>query len=149
MTEQLGTLINVDLRLGDCIDYGKGSHYLGVSATAGRRRAYIPGEAPHLDVGYRSGVEVFIIREVVRAGDERREEEHTFTKPSVTSVRSIEDRIGLTQQAIDSTTILLSQVQDVDFAEAVTKFQQTQTALQASLLASGQSLNLSLLNFLR
>ncbi len=49
MTELL--VPNNDLRLGDRIDDGKVWGYLGVSATAGRRRAYIPGEATDLDVG--------------------------------------------------------------------------------------------------
>ena len=63
-------------------------------------------------------------------------------------VRAIESRGQQTQEAVEATTLLLSQVRDLDFAEAITRFQQTQTALQASLQASGQTLNLSLLNFL-
>ncbi len=63
-------------------------------------------------------------------------------------IRAIESRGQQTQRAVDATRVLLSQIQDVDFAEAITRFQQTQTALQASLLASGQSLNLSLLDYL-
>ncbi len=43
---------------------------------------------------------------------------------------------------------LVSELRDLDYAEAVTLFQQTQTAFQASLLAGSQSLNLSLLDFL-
>ncbi len=63
-------------------------------------------------------------------------------------VRAIESRGQQTQEAVEATTLLLSEVRDLDFAGAITRFQQTQTALQASLLASGQALNLSLLSFL-
>ena len=63
-------------------------------------------------------------------------------------VRAIEARADQTQDAVDATSILLSEVRDLDFVEAITRFQATQTALQASLLASGQTLDLSLLNFL-
>ena len=47
-----------------------------------------------------------------------------------------------------STQELLSEVEDLDYTEAVTKFQQAQTALQASLLTGSQILNTSLLDFL-
>ncbi len=63
-------------------------------------------------------------------------------------VRAIESRGQQTEEAVEATTILLSEVRDLDFAEAITRFQQTQTALQASLQAAGQTLNLSLLSFL-
>lgn len=62
--------------------------------------------------------------------------------------RSMRDRVQQTEDAVTATTVLLSELQDVDFTEAVTRFQQAQTALQASLLASSQSLNMSLLDFL-
>lgn len=58
-------------------------------------------------------------------------------------------RLVQTEDAVAATRILLSDVQDVDFTEAVTKFQQAQTALQANLLAGSQIQNLSLLDFLR
>ena len=63
-------------------------------------------------------------------------------------VRTIEARADQTQDAVDATSILLSEVRDLDVVEAITRFQATQTALQASLQASGQTLNLSLLDFL-
>lgn len=63
-------------------------------------------------------------------------------------IRAVEARAQQTQQAVDATSVLLSQVRDLDYAEAISRFQQTQTTLQASLLASGRSLNLSLLEFL-
>jgi flagellin-like hook-associated protein FlgL len=58
-------------------------------------------------------------------------------------------RLTQTEDATAATTALLSQVRDVDFTEAVTKFQQAQTALQASLLSGSRLQNLSLLDFLR
>jgi hypothetical protein len=39
-------------------------------------------------------------------------------------------------------------VRDLDYAEAVTSFQQAKTSLQATLLTGSQGLNLSLMNFL-
>ena len=59
------------------------------------------------------------------------------------------DRLTQTEDATTATTALLSELQDVDFTEAVTKFQQAQTALQASLQMASQSLNLSLFDFRR
>jgi len=47
-----------------------------------------------------------------------------------------------------ATTALLSSIEDVDFVEAITRFQTLQTALQASLQTSAQVLNTSLLDFL-
>ncbi|MFH1416786.1 MAG: hypothetical protein ABII12_00655 [Planctomycetota bacterium] len=62
--------------------------------------------------------------------------------------QAVRARYEQTQSAVESTEILLSGMQDVDYTEAVTKFQQAQTALQASLLTGSQTLNLSLLDFL-
>lgn len=61
---------------------------------------------------------------------------------------AVRSRVDQTQDAVEATQILLSELQDVDFTEAVTRFQQAQTALQASLLTTSQTMNLSLLNFL-
>ncbi|HZZ43233.1 MAG TPA: flagellin [Tepidisphaeraceae bacterium] len=47
-----------------------------------------------------------------------------------------------------ATTTALSNLQDVDFTDAITRFQTLQTSLQASLQAAGQTINLSLLDFL-
>lgn len=44
---------------------------------------------------------------------------------------------------------LLSDVKDVDFAEAVTRFQALQAAMEGNLLTGAQLLNLSLMDFLR
>jgi len=48
-----------------------------------------------------------------------------------------------------ATQALLSSLEDTDFAEAVSRFQTLQTALQASLQTSARILDLSLLDFLR
>ena len=63
--------------------------------------------------------------------------------------RDMQSRLFQTESAVDATRRLLSELKDVNFIEAVTKFQQAQTALQSSLLVGSQSLNLSLLDFLR
>lgn len=59
------------------------------------------------------------------------------------------ERLLRTEDAVDATRIMLSGVKDVDFTEAVTRFQQAQTTLQANLMTSSRMMNLSLLNFLR
>lgn len=48
-----------------------------------------------------------------------------------------------------ATQVLLSDVKDVDLTEAIVRFQQTQTALQANLQTASRVLNLSLLDFLQ
>jgi flagellin-like hook-associated protein FlgL len=48
-----------------------------------------------------------------------------------------------------STQIFLSNVQDLDFAEAVTRMQAAEIQLQASLQTAGRLLNVSLMDFLR
>jgi flagellin-like hook-associated protein FlgL len=58
-------------------------------------------------------------------------------------------RLTRTQDAVDATRILLSDVKDVDFTEAVTRFQQAQLALQATIMTGSQILNLSLLDYLQ
>ena len=44
---------------------------------------------------------------------------------------------------------MLSQLRDADLTEVITRFQQLQTQLQATLQTSAQSLQLSLLDYLR
>lgn len=63
--------------------------------------------------------------------------------------RDLQSRVTQLENAVAATNTLLSGLRDVDFVEAVTKFQQAQTALQASLQVGSASLNLSLLNFLQ
>jgi len=53
------------------------------------------------------------------------------------------------EDAALTTEIFLSQVQDVDYAEAVTRLQSAMTQLQANLQTSSILLNLSLLDFIR
>jgi flagellar hook-associated protein 3 FlgL len=48
-----------------------------------------------------------------------------------------------------ATTALLSELEDTDFTSAIIKFQTLQNSLQASMQATGQTLNLSLMDFLR
>lgn len=61
---------------------------------------------------------------------------------------AMQDRMTQTEGAVFATQELLSSVEDLDYTEAVTKFQQAQTALQASLLTGSQILNVSLLDYL-
>lgn len=63
--------------------------------------------------------------------------------------KGMQDRVVQTEQAVSATAALLSELKDVDFIEAVTRFQQAQTALQSSLLAGSKNMNLSLMDFLQ
>jgi len=62
--------------------------------------------------------------------------------------QAMQSRRQQTENAVLATQQLVSELRDLDYTEAVTRFQQAQTALQAALLTGGQSLNLSLMNFL-
>ncbi len=62
--------------------------------------------------------------------------------------RAFQDRIEQTENAVVTTQTFLSEIEDLDYTEAVTRFQQAQTALQANLLSGSQLLNISLLDFL-
>jgi flagellar hook-associated protein 3 FlgL len=53
------------------------------------------------------------------------------------------------EDASATTEILLSEIKDLDYAEAITRLQSATTRLQANLQASPAVLNLSLLDFLR
>jgi flagellar hook-associated protein 3 FlgL len=57
-------------------------------------------------------------------------------------------RLDQTESTVNATRSFLSEIEDLDYTEAVRRFQQAQTALQASLLSGSQLLNVSLLNFL-
>ncbi|MBX3396905.1 MAG: hypothetical protein KF841_16240 [Phycisphaerae bacterium] len=63
--------------------------------------------------------------------------------------RDMQSRMNQLEDAVSATNALLSDIRDVDFVEAVTRFQQAQTSLQASLQVGSQTFSLSLLNFLR
>lgn len=61
---------------------------------------------------------------------------------------AMQDRLTQTETASFATEAFLSEVQDLDLTEAITRFQQAQTTLQATLLTGSRILNTSLLNFL-
>lgn len=63
--------------------------------------------------------------------------------------QTMRSRLDQTEEAVTSTTVILSELKDVDITEAITKFQQAQTALQATILTGSKALDLSLLDFLR
>ncbi len=80
--------------------------------------------------------------------------------PFIQDVTRVHGIIGARSQALSAkrsqmidaaaaTEILLSDVQDLDFAEAITKMQAASTQLQAGLQTSSLLLNVSLLDFLR
>ena len=62
--------------------------------------------------------------------------------------KAMTTRQQLTEDAVTATKALLSNVQDVDYTEAVTRFQQAQTALQANLLTGSKLMQISLLDYL-
>ena len=53
------------------------------------------------------------------------------------------------EDAAATTQVFLSDVQELDYAEAATRLQTAMTQLQANLQAGSSVLNLSLLDFLR
>jgi flagellin-like hook-associated protein FlgL len=61
---------------------------------------------------------------------------------------AMQDRLMQTENAVFATESFLSEVQDLDYSEAITKFQQAQMTLQATLLTGSQIANTSLLDFL-
>ena len=58
-------------------------------------------------------------------------------------------RLHRTEDAVLATKTLLSDLTDLDYTEAVTRFQQAQTALQANLLTGSRMLQISLMDFLQ
>jgi flagellar hook-associated protein 3 len=62
--------------------------------------------------------------------------------------KGLEDRVAQTESAVTATQSLLSNVQDLDYTEAVTRFQAAQTALQASLLTGSKVMSTSLMDYL-
>ncbi len=63
-------------------------------------------------------------------------------------VREFESRTEQMEDQNLATTSLLSSIQDIDFTEAVSRFQLLQTAMQATLQATAKSMSLSLMDFL-
>jgi flagellar hook-associated protein 3 FlgL len=63
-------------------------------------------------------------------------------------VKEIEDRQGRLDDENIATKSLLSNLQDTDFTEAITRFQSLQTSLQAGYLMTSKVLHLSLMDFL-
>jgi len=63
--------------------------------------------------------------------------------------QAMQGRVLRMEDAVAASRIMLSEAKDVDLAEAVTLFEQAQTALQANLMSGSHVLNLSLLDFLR
>ncbi|MCH8242323.1 MAG: hypothetical protein IH897_06900, partial [Planctomycetes bacterium] len=63
--------------------------------------------------------------------------------------KAIQERFAQMEDAGTMAEIFLSEVRDLDFAEAVTQMQSTVTQLQATMQTSGVLLNLSLMDFLR
>jgi len=62
---------------------------------------------------------------------------------------AMKTRLQFTEDAVVATQALLSKIKDLDYSEAVTRFQQAQTALQANLMTGSRLMELSLLNFIR
>jgi len=63
--------------------------------------------------------------------------------------RAMDERSTRVEVEESATLVLQSDVRDVDFTEAVVRFQQVQTALQANLNTASTVMNLSLLDFLK
>lgn len=62
---------------------------------------------------------------------------------------TLADRVERIETERDASEVLLSDVRDTDMSEAIVRFQQLQTALQANLQTAARVMNLSLLDYLR
>ncbi|MHC4090613.1 MAG: flagellin N-terminal helical domain-containing protein [Planctomycetota bacterium] len=62
--------------------------------------------------------------------------------------KAMSSRLDQNETAALATQQFLSELRDLDYAEAVTLFQQAQTALQVTLMTGSRSLSLSLMDFL-
>lgn len=62
--------------------------------------------------------------------------------------QAMRDRFTQMEDTASATEIFLSEIQDLDYAEAITRLQAAGTQLQASLSTSAQLLNVSLLDYL-
>lgn len=62
--------------------------------------------------------------------------------------QAVTTHLQLTEDAVTSTQAMLSEVRDLDYTEAITRFQQAQTTLQANLLTGSKLMQLSLLDFI-
>ncbi|MHC4697739.1 MAG: flagellin [Planctomycetota bacterium] len=62
--------------------------------------------------------------------------------------QSMRSKMGQMEDAAAATEVFLSEVRDVDYAEVVTRLQQSMTQLQVNMQVSSQLLRLSLLDFL-
>jgi flagellar hook-associated protein 3 FlgL len=56
--------------------------------------------------------------------------------------------LQLTEDAVVATRTLLSEVKDLDYTEAITRFQQAQTTLQANLMTGARLMQLSLMDYI-
>ncbi len=67
---------------------------------------------------------------------------------AASQARNMADRADRVETEQSAAQVLLSNVRDVDLTDAVVRFQQLQTALQANLQTASQVMNLSLLDYL-
>lgn len=63
--------------------------------------------------------------------------------------KAMQDRLTQMENANAATQVFLADVADLDYAEAATRFQQAQTALQAGLLTGSKVMSISLMDYLR
>ncbi len=62
--------------------------------------------------------------------------------------QAMNTRLQLTEDAVVATQALLSEVKDLDYTEAITRFQQAQTTLQANLMTGARLMQLSLMDYI-
>jgi len=62
--------------------------------------------------------------------------------------QTMRTRLELTEDAVTATQALLSEVKDLDYTEAITRFQQAQTILQANLMTGARLMELSLMDYI-
>ena len=78
------------------------------------------------------------------------DESYAFPRGAWGAARAApDDRRDRVEAESTATKSLLSDVRDVDIADAAVRFQQFQTALQANMQTASRVMNLSLLDYLR
>ncbi|MFO0839422.1 MAG: flagellin [Phycisphaerae bacterium] len=100
----------------------------------------------------RNGLEAADQRAITAAGErlQRATENMQAVHGRMASMaKSADDRADRVDAETSATRVMISDVRDVDLAEAVVQFQQMQTALQANLSTASRVLGLSLLDYLR
>jgi flagellin-like hook-associated protein FlgL len=157
-------LVLTDTAAGAGTMTATGQNYAPVLAELGIESAAVGGVISGTDVAPVESKGIFA--QIIRLRNAlRNDDQNEITKASenmdgdLERVIRIRGEVGARVQAFEArsesladqnvtTRAMLSDLEDTDFTDAIIKFQTLQTSLQASMQAAGQTLNLSLMDFL-